>query len=84
MVKIEDLYIGCIVRLAGGSPKMVVERIAPAQSLPPGQRGPAPQLVHVVWWNDRTGLHRERFAPELLVYPRPVAAEPEAPPEAAE
>lgn len=73
MVKIEDLRTGSVVRLASGSPKMVVSGV---------DRG----LVHVTWWSDRLGIQKNAFAPALLVYPRPMeppaaAAESEEPEE---
>ncbi|MES2035103.1 MAG: hypothetical protein V4466_13085 [Pseudomonadota bacterium] len=70
MVRTEDLRPGSIVRLASGSPKMVVSGV---------DRG----LVHVTWWSERLGILKNAFAPVLLVYPRgPEAAS--ALPEAAE
>lgn len=74
MVNPDDLKPGSLVRLASGSPKMVVSGVDRA-------------LVHVTWWSERLGICKNAFAPALLVYPRlmdpPAAAaeradEPEA------
>lgn len=70
MVRIEDLRVGSLVRLASGSPKMVVSGV---------DRG----LVHVTWWSDRLGISKNAFAPALLVYPRgPDLPSPDAAPDA--
>lgn len=65
-VKIEDLRVGSVVRLASGSPKMSVTGV--------GTDG----QVKVIWWSDRLGVLDDHFPVEVLVYPRPLAGpEPE-------
>ncbi len=81
MVKVEDLRPGSVVRLASGSPKMVVTGVQDQNGSPPNRERTV--LVHVTWWSERLGIQKNAFAPQLLVYPRPAAesaepAEPEA------
>lgn len=70
-VKIEDLEIGSIVRLASGSPKMVVTGFGPQRGSPPRYPQPERQTVFVRGWSDRLGLFTAELNPLTLVYPRP-------------
>jgi uncharacterized protein YodC (DUF2158 family) len=82
MVKIEDLKPGSVMRLASGSPKMVVSGVQVSDG-PPGSPSRKIPLVHVTWWSERLGILKNAFAAELLVYPRP-ALDPQGVPEPAE
>lgn len=61
-VRIEDLTVGSLVRLASGSPKM-------------GVLGVSDGLVEVLWWSDGLGILTDKIPAALLVYPR-TAEEP--------
>lgn len=76
MVDINDLFVGAIVRLASGSPKMTVVGFSTAAPAARGEKGRRIE-VRVLLWSDRQGFVRADLPPQLLVYPRPAAAGPE-------
>jgi uncharacterized protein YodC (DUF2158 family) len=63
-VDIKDLRVGSVVRLASGSPKMVVTGFGPAGAM-------VPYTVMLRGWSDRIGMFVAELKPEILVYPRP-------------
>lgn len=75
-LSIDELRIGAVVRLASGSPKMVVTGFGPSPA--PG-RQPHFTRVEVLVWNERLGLIRTLLDPKVLVWPRSAPPAHDAP-----
>jgi uncharacterized protein YodC (DUF2158 family) len=61
-IPLSELAPGKVVRLASGSPKMVVTEVVDGR-------------VAVLWWWDSMGILTDQFVPEVLVWPRPAPTE---------